>query len=250
MADETTVGAGQDTNETATGAQQGVMGGDAGRQDRETQAPKPDADPVQARIRQERQDAEAVEKQRQDADRRGVLGGDDAAEGDKDKKKEGGEGGAPAIAYEDFTIPDNFVADPEMMGLVKEVSAGQKLTQEQAQGWVDAYFKVRKSENAKQAEALAENDADWARQIRGHPEFGGQKFKESSEKVGAAIRKYGSPLLTAQIRQMNIQNWPELYYFVARMADDAMADDKAPTGNAGGPGAASKSLDAMFPGIK
>ena len=64
----------------------------------------------------------------------------------------------------------------------------------------------------------AKRNAEWLREIQDHPEFGGHNLDRASESVAGLLRRFGSPLLLAQIRQMELQNWPEMFYFLARIA--------------------------------
>ncbi len=68
-------------------------------------------------------------------------------------------------------------------------------------------------------EEVAARNAEWLQEIQTHPEFGGRNLDHTSESVLGLLRRFGTPLLGAQIRQMNMQNWPEMFYFLARIAN-------------------------------
>ena len=67
-------------------------------------------------------------------------------------------------------------------------------------------------------EETAKRNAEWLREIQAHPEFGGRNLDRASESVARLFLRFSSPLLLAQVRQMELQNWPEMFYFLARIA--------------------------------
>ncbi len=62
------------------------------------------------------------------------------------------------------------------------------------------------------------------------------------------MRRFGSPLLVAQVRQMNIQNWPEMFFFLARVSK-AVSEDCSPSGNTADAPAKS-AAQILFPGLR
>lgn len=75
-------------------------------------------------------------------------------------------------------------------------------------------------------EDAAKRNVEWLREIHVHPEFSGRDLDRTSESVAGLLRRYGSPLLLVHIRQMELQNWPEMFYFLARIAQ-ALANSAA-----------------------
>lgn len=223
MAEETTVDAAQDNNEAATMRNTESNPAPAAGTERRDRID----DPLNSFVK---------EKAGGDEDGKvgdgGLMGVEETTPEAGEKKDAAEPDGENAPRYEAFAIPDGFVEDAETMTQVREIAHKHGLKQEQAQDWVNAYFEVEKKKTAEQTEALARNNAEWLKEIKGHPEFGGANLGAGSEQVGAAIRRFGSPRLAAEMRQMNLQNWPEMYFFVGRMAK-ALAEDSSPGGEKG-----------------
>ncbi|MCC8190795.1 MAG: hypothetical protein LIP77_09220, partial [Planctomycetes bacterium] len=147
--------------------------------------------------------------------------------------------------YGEFTWPDGYVADPAALARFVPVAKKLGLSREAAQELAGLYAELDQHRNQCQAEFIARNNAEWLREIQSHPEFGGRNLRRTGEEVAAMIRRYGSPLLTAQIRQMNIQNWPEMFYFLARVAR-SVGEDCSPAGGPGQPPVKS-TAQVLFP---
>lgn len=183
----------------------------------------------------------------QDGDRSGVLV--------ETTVRVGGEPAEPAPGapagdneYGEFAWPDGYQADPAAVARFVPLARKLGLSKESAQSLAGLYAELDQERNRAQGEFIAKNNAEWLREINSHPEFGGDRLKRTGEEVASIMRRYGSPLLTAQIRQMNVQNWPEMFYFLARVAR-ATGEDCSP---ASGPGEAAPKSTAqlLFPGLK
>ena len=169
-------------------------------------------------------------------------------------KLEGGTeppGDAPAAGddgYGEFAWPDGYQADPAAMARFVPLARKLGLSRDSAQSLAGLYAELDMARNQAQAEFVAKNNAEWLREIQSHPEFGGSRLRETGEEVATVMRRFGSPLLTAQIRQMNVQNWPEMFYFLARVAR-AVGEDSSPSS---GPGSVPPKSTAqlLFPGLK
>lgn len=158
-----------------------------------------------------------------------------------------GEEGGGAPEYGEFSWPDGYAADPGVMARFLPLARRIGLSQEAAQELASLYADLDRDRHRAQAEFVAKNNAEWIHEIESHPEFGGANLRRTGEDVASMFRRYGSPLLTAQIRQMNIQNWPEMFYFLARVSQ-AVSEDSSPGGHGG---AMTKSTaQLLFPGLK
>lgn len=159
-----------------------------------------------------------------------------------------GKGGSDDGEYGEFAWPDGYAADPEAMAKFLPMAKKFGLTKEAAQELTNLHVELEQKRNLSQAESVARNNAEWLREIQAHPEFGGAGLARTSENVASVLRRYGSPLLLAQFRQMNVQNWPEMFYFLARVSRD-VSEDCSPSGS--GQRAAPKSTaQLLFPGLK
>ncbi len=166
-------------------------------------------------------------------------GGDQGEPGEREGKEDD---------YGEFAWPDGYAADPEAVAMFVPLAKKLGLPKESAQELAGLYAELEQRKHQTQAEFVARNNAEWLREIQGHPEFGGPGLARTSESVAASLRRYGSPLLMAQIRQMNIQNWPEMFYFLARVAR-AVSEDCSPP-SAGGAAAPKSTAQLLFPGLK
>ena len=234
-------GAAQNTTETAT-ANAPAPGGspDQGKQTEPVrQQQQPANDPIDSFIAKGAAEKEDASDPADD----GILTGKPEAQPDAGKTNgEGKPADKTADPYKPFALPDGFVEDPEAMGRLKDVAGRHKLTQEQAQEFVTAYAELEQKRNADQAAGVAKQNAEWIKEVKAHPEFGGANYKDTNERAAAMVRKYGSPRLTAELRQMGVQNYSELIFAFARIHKD-LAEDASP-GNASG--ASAVTLSDMF----
>lgn len=150
--------------------------------------------------------------------------------------------------YGEFAWPDGYSADPEAIAKFIPLARKLGLPKEGAQELANLYADLDQRRQQVQAEFIAKNNAEWLREIQGHPEFGGKNLERTGTEVARMMRRYGSPLLMAQIRQMNVQNWPEMFYFLARVSQ-AVSEDCSPSG-VGGAAPARSTAQLLFPGLK
>lgn len=150
--------------------------------------------------------------------------------------------------YGEFTWPDGYVADERAMAKFVPLARKLGLPREGAQELAGLYAELDQERNRAQAKFIADNNDEWLREIHSHPEFGGRNLEQTGSSVAAMLRRYGSPLLTAQIRQMNIQNWPEMFFFLARVSR-AVGEDCSPSG-VGADAPAKSTAQLLFPGLK
>ncbi len=157
-------------------------------------------------------------------------------------------GDAEEDGFGEFDWPEGYAADPEAMAKFIPLAKSLGLDREKAQKLASLYAELDQDRRRAQAEFVAKNNEEWLREIRSHPEFGGDNLARAAAGVAATMRRFGSPLLAAQVRRMNIQNWPEMFFFLARVSQ-AAAEDCSPPGNA--PGAPEQSAaQILFPGLK
>ncbi len=150
--------------------------------------------------------------------------------------------------YGEFEWPDGYVADPGALAKFVPLARRLGLPKEGAQELAKLYAELDRERHENQARFIAKNNAEWLREIHAHPEFGGANLQRTGEAVASMLRRYGTPLLTAQIRQMNVQNWPEMFYFLARVSQ-ATTEDCSPSGS-GGDRPAKSTAELLFPGLK
>lgn len=153
-----------------------------------------------------------------------------------------------ANTYGEFAWPEGYVADPGAMAKFIPLAQKLGLQKQDAQSLASLYAEIDQERCREQARFIAENNAKWLREIQTHPEFGGKNLEHTSENVAAMMRRYATPLLMSQIRQMNVQNWPEMFFFLARVSQ-AVSEDCSPssfTSNA----PEKSTAQLLFPGLK
>lgn len=150
--------------------------------------------------------------------------------------------------FGEFAWPEGYAADPEAMAKFLPLAREMGLGKEKAQQLATLYAELDQERNAKQAAFIAQNNAEWLKEIHAHPEFGGQALSRTAENVAAVMRRFGTPLLAQQVRQMHVQNWPEMFFFLARVSK-AVSEDCSPSGAA--VDAPTKSAaQLLFPGLR
>lgn len=154
----------------------------------------------------------------------------------------------PEGDYGEFAWPDGYVADPKAMAKFVPLARKLGLPRESAQKLAGLYADLDQEKQRSQAEFIAKNNAEWLREIHGHPEFSGHNLQRTADGVASTMRRFGTPLLLAQVRQMNIQNWPEMFFFLARVSQ-AVSEDCSPSSGAGDAPAKS-TAQLLFPGLK
>lgn len=161
----------------------------------------------------------------------GDKGGEPAAP----KDGQSGEKDAAPVAPEkyDLTMPDGFVADPELMGEFETLAKEAKLPNEVAQKFVSLAPKMAERIQQQQAEQWAEQVSQWAKDCEADKEFGGDKFKESVGHAQKALGEFGTPELRAALDQTGYGNHPELLRMLAKIGR-AMSDDGMVRGGQGG----------------
>lgn len=203
--------------------------------------PRPDGDPLAAvlAVAAPRAEADPVPREGDDSGRENAGG--EGPDGERPSLPEGEE-------YGDFDWPDGYVADPKAMAKFIPLARTLGLPREGAQKLAGLYTELDQEKQRAQAEFIAKNNAEWLREIHRHPEFGGHNLQRTTDNVAGTMRRFGSPLLLAQVRQMNIQNWPEMFFFLARVSQ-AVSEDCSPSGgNADAP--AKSTAQLLFPGLK
>lgn len=143
-------------------------------------------------------------------------GDDDPAKDEGGKEKGGGKQQEPE-AYE-LTAPEDFPLPAENLDSFTAKARELGLTREQAEGMLawhrDFHGDVTRAMQQREATVLQ----DWAKEIRGDKEFGGDRWKETladSRRALAAFDPDGS--LRALLRDSKYQNNPAIIRAVARI---------------------------------
>jgi hypothetical protein len=137
-------------------------------------------------------------------------------------QKDGKPTGAPE-KYE-LKAPDGVALDEAALTEFEPVARELNLSNEQAQKIADLYSKQMAEQSNRQAEQWKQTTANWVGDIKADKEIGGQNFETSVRHAQAALNKFGSPELKAQMDATGMGNHPELVRVFARIGK-AMAED-------------------------
>lgn len=158
--------------------------------------------------------------------------------------KDGQAQGAPE-KYE-LKVPDGMVLDEAALAEFDPVARELNLTNEQAQKLADIYSK-RMADSAKaQQEQWKQTTEKWVDDVKADKEIGGANLDSSVRHAQAALQKFGTPELVAQMDATGMGNHPELVRVFARIGK-AMAEDTFV--QSGKDGAQVDPAKKLFPGM-
>lgn len=136
--------------------------------------------------------------------------------------KDGKPQGAPE-KY-DLKVPDGMTLDEAALAEFDPIARELNLSNEQAQKLADVYSKRMAEVAQKQQESWKETTAKWVDDVKADKEIGGQNLDTSVRHAQAALTKFGTPELRAQMDATGMGNHPELVRVFARIGK-AMAED-------------------------
>ena len=137
---------------------------------------------------------------------------------DKDGKAQG------APDKYDIKVPDGMTLDDAAFADFEPVARELNLSNEQAQKLADIYSKRMTDVAQRQQESWKETTAKWVDDVKADKEIGGTNLDASVRHAQAALAKFGTPELKAQMDATGMGNHPELVRVFARIGK-AMAED-------------------------
>lgn len=193
--------------------------------------------------------------------------GKDQTQGSQDQKstepaKDGksllNEGTKPAAdvaapeAYADFTLPDGFEANDEIMTEAKTVFKDLNLPQASAQRLVDMYAKVSQTAAEAPFKLWQDTQADWVSKVKADPEIGG-KLDQVKATISKAIDGLGDSKLASDFREAmdytgagNNPAFIRAFYRLASKITEGSHVSGAPGGQTAKPRSAAS---AMYPNL-
>jgi len=167
------------------------------------------------------------------------------------------------ITYTDFIAPEGMTFNDEILGQFKGFAKDYKLSQEQAQAFIDLGVKQSQTIMAQVAQAqtaeqsayleafnsgpdsvaaeqftrpklLEEQSQKWQAQLAADPEFGGAKFDENVGVAAKAMNAFATPELKRFFDKSGIGSHPEMVKAFFRIGQQ-LSEGKLVVGN--GPGA-------------
>lgn len=153
--------------------------------------------------------------------------------------------GAPE-KYE-FKVPDGAQMDTELLGKFEPLAKDLNLSQEKAQQLVDLYADAIASNTKALAEKWAKQGSEWLQEVKADVELGGQHFTETVRNIETAMKRFGSESLTKAIKDMGLDNHPELVRFFSKVGRE-MSEDKFVGGKSANAETSQKSIaERLYP---
>ena len=115
--------------------------------------------------------------------------------------------------------PDEL--DPEVLTAFGEVAKDLDLSQEAAQKVLD---KVAPVIQARQAQEVEKERADWASESQSDKEFGGENLKANLEVAKSSLNAFGTDAFKSLLQESGLGNHPEVIRFMYR-AGKAISED-------------------------
>ena len=126
----------------------------------------------------------------------------------------------------DLKPPEGVTFAPESLAAFEKEAKALKMTQEDAQAYLNARFESVKAEREAsekaQVEAFKATNEGWINELKADPDFGGANFEKSQSRINAVREKYGNEATKELFEQ--IGNHPGLCKMLAAMGADLEQD--------------------------
>ena len=126
----------------------------------------------------------------------------------------------------DLKAPEGVTFAPESLAAFEKEAKALKMTQEDAQAYLNARFESVKAEREAgekaQVEAFKATNEGWINELKADPDFGGANFEKSQGRINAVRDKYGNEATKELFEQ--IGNHPGLCKMLAAMGADLEQD--------------------------
>jgi hypothetical protein len=142
----------------------------------------------------------------------------------------GGDAKQAQVGELEITIPEGFAVDEKVFGEFKGMAKELGMTSEAASKIV-AWQLQREQSSIKADEAgRQQQQAEWLKQIKTDPEFGGTRYEHTVHDAKAALLKFGGPAAAAVFLELGIDNHPELVKVFARIGAAIKEDNSSLSG--------------------
>lgn len=150
-----------------------------------------------------------------------LAGGTDRTEADPSAE----EATAAPVAYEAFALPDGVAIDESALGEAQSLFSEAKLSQPQAQKFVDLYAGKVNALIQRQVAAAEVRQKAWVAEVKNDPELGGGRFESARAAAQKALKRFGSPELGRTLDELWVGNNPQLFRFFVRVGQ-AISEDR------------------------
>ena len=126
----------------------------------------------------------------------------------------------------DLKPPEGLTFAPEALAAFEKEARALKMSQEDAQEYLNARFESIKTEREAsekaQADAFKATNEGWINELKADPDFGGANFEKSQSRINAVRERYGNDATKDLFDQ--IGNHPGLCKMLAKIGADMEQD--------------------------
>jgi hypothetical protein len=131
----------------------------------------------------------------------------------------------PPSSYEPFALPEGVTIDTAALEVAQSLFAEARLSQPQAQKFVDLYTAKMNELTQRQVAAAEDRQAAWVAEVKNDPELGGRRFEAARAAAQKAITRFGTPELRQTLNELWVGNNPQLFRFFVRVGR-AISEDR------------------------
>lgn len=170
---------------------------------------------------------------------------DDKADTDEDSDADKSKDEGAPETYEDFSLPEGFEANNEILGDFTKFAKEHDMSQADAQKLIDMQTKVQ-AQIPKMLEAEWDKTQDkWQEATKNDKEYGGKELDTSLSLAKKALDKYASDEFREALEVTGMGNHPELIRMLVNVGKGISEDDVLTKGTA--PGGDKSAADILFP---
>lgn len=170
---------------------------------------------------------------------------DQKADDKTDQKADDQKTDEASITYETFKVPEGMEIDSAALESFLPLAQAQKLSQEDAQKYVDLFAKGAERAAELQAQTWVDLKNTWETETRADKEIGGERLDESLQYAKLSVVKLGTVALSQALEITGFGNHPEFVRFFAKVGK-LISDDKFDFGSLSGEGSKTHE-DILFP---
>ncbi len=138
----------------------------------------------------------------------------------------------------DLKLPENSLLDATHVGKIAALAKANGLTNEQAQGYLEA-------ESEAVATYVEQRKEAWKSEAIADPEIGGDAAKQNVELAHRVLERYATPKLKEELNKTGYGNHPELVRMLVRLGKEMAPDSLVIPGTQSG---GKKSMEDVFYG--
>lgn len=146
----------------------------------------------------------------------------------------------------DFKLDEGSLLDAAYVEQFSQFAKEKKLTQDQAQEFLQREAQALNSFVQKQQQEFEKQQSQWVEQIKTDPEIGGDKFNQSIELAHRALKEFASDSFLKELETTGYGNHPELVRVFAKIGNLIKEDKMISPSAAGG----TRSIEEIFYGKK